>query len=45
MDSEKMEMAKTVTMAAPTIKVRMFKEFIFDDYHLKTVFVGELINF
>ena len=45
MDNEKMEMAKTVTMAAPTIKVRMFKEFIFDDYHLKTVFVGELINF
>lgn len=45
MGNEKMEMVKAATMAAPTIKVRMFKEFIFDDYHLKTVFVGELINF
>lgn len=45
MDNEKMEMVKTMTMASPTIKVRMFKEFIFDDPHHKTVFVGELVNF
>ena len=45
MDNEKMEMEKLVTMGAPTIKVRMFKEFIFDNPHLKTIFVGELINF
>lgn len=44
MDNEKMEM-QTTTMGAPTIKVRMFKEFVFDDPHHKTVFVGELVNF
>lgn len=44
MDNEKMEM-QTTTMGAPTIKVRMFKEFIFDNPNIKTVFVGELVNF
>lgn len=45
MDNKKMEMKKTMAMAGPTIKVRMFKEFIFDDPRHKTVFVGELVNF
>lgn len=44
MDIEKI-VTKATTMGAPTIKVRMFKEFIFDDPHHKTVFVGELVNF
>lgn len=39
MDSKKMN------LAAPAIKVRMFKEFIFSDPHKESIFLGELINF